>query len=340
MPDNLSVQTISLTREFKLRKGFLHFSKEKKKTIIALEDVNLEIQNGELFGLLGSNGAGKTTLIKILTTLLLPTRGQAFVKGYDVVNSPDKVKKLINMVSGGESSGYGILTLRETLWMFSQFYGIPTKIAYKKIDEHLERLGLTDVANRKVNSLSTGMKQKMNFIRGFITDPKVIFLDEPTLGLDVESSIICRRFIKEWIKEKDDRTVLLTTHYMTEAEQLCDRIAIIHDGKILVCDTFNNLKKLIQKDTIFSLTFAGSDSIIEKLSNIGNIKSILRFNKLQDDLTEVHLSFENDKNAINMVSNLSENGLNLISFQKREPSLEDVFIHFVGKKITDEGNLV
>src|SRR5262249_55516621 len=162
------------------------------------------------FGLLGPNGAGKTTLIKILVILLAPSSGKALVAGYDVAKEPNKVRPRINMVSGGESSGYGLLTVRENLLMFGQFYGIGNKDTWTRVDELLEMVGLKDRANTKTSDLSTGLRQKMNIIRGFLTDPDVIFLDEPTLGLDVGASRDIRNFVRQWMAARPNRTVLLT----------------------------------------------------------------------------------------------------------------------------------
>ncbi len=149
--------------------------------------------------MLGPNGAGKTTLIKILTTLLAPSTGRAWVAGFDVIQEASKVRPRINMVSGGESSGYGLLTVRENLWMFAQFYGLSSSVANQRIKELLEIVGLSDRINTKSSDLSTGLRQKMNIVRGFLTDPDVLFLDEPTLGLDVGASREVRRFVRKWI---------------------------------------------------------------------------------------------------------------------------------------------
>jgi ABC-2 type transport system ATP-binding protein len=155
---------------------------------VALDGVDLDVRPGELFGLLGPNGAGKTTLIKILTTLLAPSSGRAFVDGFNVVDEATKVRPLINMVSGGETSGYGILTVRENLWMFARIYGVANAVIRERIDRMLNVVALNDKADSRVSHLSTGQRQKMNFCRGFITDPKILFLDEPTLGLDVTAA--------------------------------------------------------------------------------------------------------------------------------------------------------
>jgi len=241
----------ALGRIYKIR----GIKKEKafRRELIALVDVNLKIEQGELFGLLGPNGAGKTTLIKILTTLLAPTSGTARVAGFDVNGSPHLIRPCINMVSGGESSGYGLLTVRENLWMFSQFYGVPSKEAYNRIDELLKRVGIFDRRHTKSSDLSTGLRQKMNIVRGFMTDPQVLFLDEPTLGLDVGASREVRGLIREWLDKNQTRTLLLTTHYMVEADELCDRVAIINEGRVLACDTPSVLKQRLQKEALFEI---------------------------------------------------------------------------------------
>src|SRR5712691_5503392 len=221
--------------------------------VTALENVTTQIREGELFGLLGPNGAGKTTLIKILCTLLLPTAGEAFVAGHDVTKDVFPIRQRIGMVSGGETTGYGLLTARENIWMFSQFYGVPSKVAKERIDGLMKVFGLWDRRDAKVRTLSTGQRQKMNMVRGFATDPDILFLDEPTLGLDVNAARTIRDYVMKWLKENKGKTVLLTTHYMAEADEMCDRIAIIDNGKILACDTPENLKRTARMDTTFQL---------------------------------------------------------------------------------------
>src|SRR4051812_36137603 len=257
-----AIHTDGLTRTYrKPRTRRWWWSKAKpeegeSRVFVALDQVTLEVRPGELFGLLGPNGAGKTTLIKILTTLLAPSAGSACVDGLDVVAEAAQIRPRINMVSGGESSGYGILNVRENLWLFARIYGVPTPVAQERIDKMLGVVGLTDKATSRISHLSTGQRQKMNFCRGFITDPKILFLDEPTLGLDVTSARAIRAFIKEWMKERPERTLLLTTHYMAEADELCDRLAIIDRGKVLACDTPANLKRRVQKYPLYELTLA------------------------------------------------------------------------------------
>src|SRR5258708_27533540 len=259
----LAVETENLGRIYKIRGN----KKESsiRKELVALKGVSLQVNQGELFGLLGPNGAGKTTLIKVLTTLLAPTSGWARIAGKDVVKEPGKVRPLINMVSGGESSGYGLLTVRENLWMFSQFYGMPSKESYQRIDALLKLVGLEDRRHTKSSDLSTGLRQKMNIVRGFLTDPEVLFLDEPTLGLDVGASRDVRKLIRSWMEVDKKRALLLTTHYMVEAEELCDRVAIINKGRVLACDTPANLKRNLQRDAIFEIETSPLNGLTDKI---------------------------------------------------------------------------
>src|SRR5512146_21871 len=197
---DLAVEVEDLGRIYKIRGS--KNERKVRKELVALQGVDLQVRQGELFGLLGPNGAGKTTLIKVRTTLLAPTSGQARVANHDVVKEARKVRALINMVSGGESSGYGLLTVRENLWMFSQFYGLPSREANQRIEALLKMVGLQDRMHTKSSDLSTGLRQKMNIVRGFLTDPQVLFLDEPTLGLDVGASRDARQFVRSWVNEE------------------------------------------------------------------------------------------------------------------------------------------
>lgn len=325
-----AVEVINLRRIFYKRKRRRRRRKDeaKKNIVLALDDVNLTINEGELFGVLGPNGAGKTTLIKILATLLLPTSGQAFVDGVDVVKSPQGIRHRINMITGGEQSGYGILTVRETLWMFSQFYGVPGRVARERIEEMLQVVGLVDDAGTKINRLSTGMRQKMNFARGFMNDPKIIFLDEPTLGLDVGAARDVRQYIKQWVETKPNKTVLLTTHYMAEADELCARVAIIDRGKILACDTPGNLKKAIKKDSVFHLEVETLDNV-EKLKEVRGVKSMAHSQR--DGNTELKFILEREGAISQVVEAITARGSQILYMKKTEPSLEDVFIDLVGR---------
>ena len=319
-----AVETKSLTRVFNPKK------KKEGKSVTALDRVDLRIENGELFGLLGPNGAGKTTLLKILSTLLLPTSGKAYVAGFDVEKDFQEVRKRINMVSGGEISGYGLLTVKENLWMFTQFYGMKSAVAFKRIDEMLDLFGMSEKKNEKVRTLSTGMRQKMNVIRGFVTDPDILFLDEPTLGLDVNASRVIRNYIVEWVEKKSDKTVLLTTHYMAEADQLCDRIAIIDDGKILACDTPDNLKKLVKTSTMLKIDV----TLLNNKGVLDMIPGVEKFTYTDDpvsNMTSLKFVLRDESAVSDIVSEIVHSGAKILGLRKTEPTLEDVFIKMVGK---------
>jgi ABC-2 type transport system ATP-binding protein len=324
-----AVETTGLTRTYRARRG--------EKETVALAGVDVEIRPGEVFGVLGPNGAGKTTLIKILATLLSPTGGTARVDGLDVVREAAEVRRRITMVSGGEHSGYGILTVRENIWMFSQFFGIPTRVATERTDALLARLGMTADAKTRVNKLSTGMRQKMNIIRGFVCEPKILFLDEPTLGLDVQVSREVRGLVKEWVAGAAagaEKTVLLTTHYMQEADELCHRIAIVDRGRILACDTPAALKRRLKKESVFHLEVAGLASVdglaaLPGVARIGEVGAADGVKKLSAALVEEHA-------VAALISGIVDRGARLVSLAKIEPTLEDVFVSLVGHGIHDD----
>jgi ABC-2 type transport system ATP-binding protein len=329
---NFAVETKDLGRIYKIRGS--KKEKQERKELVALENVNLTMERGELFGLLGPNGAGKTTLIKILTTLLAPTSGWARVATHDVTQHPNLVRPCINMVSGGESSGYGLLTVRENLWMFSQFYGMNSKEANQRIKDLLTLVGLQDRMNSKSSDLSTGLRQKMNIVRGFLTDPEVLFLDEPTLGLDVGASRDVRKLIREWMDADRKRTLLLTTHTMVEAEELCDRVAIINKGRVLACDTPANLKRNLQRDAIFEIETSplnGLDNSI--LAEQAEVKKAALTETEGGAMLELILK---DESALAGVINiLTQKNVKVKRLTKREPTLEDVFMELVGQRMED-----
>ncbi|MCC6739710.1 MAG: ABC transporter ATP-binding protein [Planctomycetia bacterium] len=301
----------------------------------AVDGVDLEIQPGELFGLLGPNGAGKTTLIKILCTLLFPTSGTAEVCGLDVVKDCERVRERINMVSGGEPSGYGLLTIREQLWVFSQLYGLSTAEAMSRIDRMLDQYGLAKDAGTKINRLSTGMRQKMNLIRGFMTAPSVLFLDEPTLGLDAHIARQTRDFIRAWMAEDRTRALLLTTHYLAEAHELCDRVAIIHQGRIRACDTPENLVAAHRGDAVFEITLSGLDGQSEALRRDPDMK----VSRLDADPaaghTTVRFSLADDAALPGALSRMAALGGRIVNLSKHEVTLEDVFVKIAGQTIAD-----
>jgi ABC-2 type transport system ATP-binding protein len=300
---------------------------------VALSDVNLSVPRGELFGLLGPNGAGKTTLIKILTTLLAPTSGAAWVAGHDVSREPERVRPRINMVSGGESSGYGLLTVRENLWMFAQFYGLGSADANRRIRELLAVVKMGDRIDAKSSELSTGLRQKMNIVRGFLTDPEVLFLDEPTLGLDVEASRDVRAFVRGWMRADRARTVLLTTHYMVEADELCDRVAIINAGRLLACDTPAALKRRLQRDPIFHLETTPLPDGAAPFASVPGVRKVTH--RAGEGCAALELVLAEEHVLSGVIAAMDRHRIRLVSLAKREPTLEDVFVDLVGRSMEE-----
>ncbi|MDH7564249.1 MAG: ABC transporter ATP-binding protein [Candidatus Bathyarchaeota archaeon] len=319
MPDY--VETINLCRTFG----------KKKELVKALDEVSISIKEGEIFGLLGPNGAGKTTLIKILTTLLLPTRGEAYVADFNVVKEADRVRKIINLVSGGETPGYGILSVKENLWFFSQLYGLPSSVAKERSKRLMADLDFEQYANTRMSKLSTGYKQRMSLARGLLSDPKILFLDEPTLGLDVLTAKKLRNYVIDWAKRERKGTVLLTTHYMIEADEMCDRVAIISNGKILACDSPQVLKEDLRRTPIAKIEVS---SIQIDFSFIEKVKGIIGYSEtrnIQTGVTHLRVMVDDRRVFAEIESKLTEAKLKVLSVNETEPTLEDVYIRLVGK---------
>jgi len=315
----------------------------KPRPVVALDGVDLDVAAGELFGLLGPNGAGKTTLIKILTTLLLPTEGTARVAGFDVVTQTGHIRRIMNMVAGGEQSGYGILTVREQLWMFSQFYGLGTREGWRRVDELIELVGIAEQRDRRISSLSTGQRQKLNLARGFLNDPWILFLDEPTLGLDVGAAREVRQHMREWRSTVPGRTILLTTHYMAEADELCDRIAIVDRGRILAIGTPAELKRRVQQESLFRLEvdrLPGGPGALAALPGVLSAVTAGDADTAADSggaaSIAVQLVLQDDAALAAVVSNLTAAGVHLRGIAKSEPTLEDVFVELVGRGLSEE----
>ena len=311
-------------------RGVTRVYKAKPEPITALAGIDLEVPTGEFFGLLGPNGAGKTTLIKILTTLLLPTSGEARVFGFDVASQTKQVRRIMNMVAGGEQSGYGLLTVREQLWMFSQFYGLPVREGWRRVDELIVAVGMQDQREQKVSSLSTGQRQKMNLARGLLNDPWILFLDEPTLGLDVAAARAVRQLVSDWRAAVPGRTVLLTTHYMAEADELCERIAIVDHGRILAIGSPAELKRMVQRESIFRLELDRLDGGPAALQGLPGVVRAVRASG-----SDAGVESDRQTVVVNLVleddAALGGLGARIVALAKSEPSLEDVFVELVGR---------
>jgi len=250
-----AIITTSLSKTYKTKQGFW---KRTTKNIEAVRDVSFRVEKGELFGLLGPNGAGKTTTVKMLSTLLIPSSGSISIFGLDIMKDTCEIRKRIGFTFGGARGLYGRLTGIENLRYFAELYALPPEVTRKQIPELLELVGLTGRGDDKVETYSSGMQQRLHLARALLHDPELIYLDEPTVGIDPVGARELRATIKE-LKSRG-KTILLTTHYMAEADELCDRIAIINRGSLVALDTPYALKQLISHESVIELRFSAAHS--------------------------------------------------------------------------------
>ena len=317
-------------------KDLVRIFKSKNEVVKALDKVSISIGEGEIFGLLGPNGAGKTTFIKILTTLLLPTSGEAYVGGFDVVKESDKVRKIISLVSGGETPGYGILSVRENLWFFSQLYGLSSSVAKEEIRRLMADLDFEEYAGTRMSKLSTGYRQRLNLARGLLSKPKILFLDEPTLGLDVLTAKNLREYIVDWAKRERKGTVLLTTHYMAEADEMCDRVAIIDRGRILACDSPFKLKENLEENVIVKIEVSSVRADFSFIDDLGGVVGYSQTRSIQTDTTTLKVMVHDESILSKITSKIEGQKLKILSVNKAEPTLEDVYISLVGRGFEEE----
>ncbi|HZD42700.1 MAG TPA: ATP-binding cassette domain-containing protein, partial [Methanomicrobiales archaeon] len=297
--------------------------------LVAVDHISFSVRQGEIFGLLGPNGAGKTTTINMLTTLLHPTSGQARVGGYDVISGRGRVRESIGVVFQEPALDTN-LTGRENLDFHAMMYGIDRKSREARIGEVLDLIEMTDKANVLVENYSGGMKRRLEIGRGLIHHPKVLFLDEPTLGLDAQT----RRRIWEYVldlKEKTAITIVITTHYMEEADYLCDRIAIMDHGRIAALDTPERLKDALGGDVI-TLEMANNGAhLADRLKGASWVKG------LKESDHSITLTVERGETHVPEIVMLAQGeGAEIASVHLRKPSLEDVYLHFTGKSMREK----
>ena len=332
---NSAVEARRLSRDYVSTKRSHIIGKKNTTVIRALDRVDFEIKEGELFGLLGPNDAGKTTAVKILCTLLEPTGGQAFVKGHDVVKDAARVRKIVNMVAGGERMLYFRLTGRENLEYFAELYDVPKKEVKSRVNTLLELVGLSDRADDEVEKYSKGMKQRLQVCRGLINDPEVLFLDEPTLGLDVNIARDLRKFIREKIVEEQGKTVLLTTHYMYEAEELCDRVGFLNKGKLVAVGHPEELKRKMPTGfSIEVLVTRLTDETLEGLRRLESVKKVLKTayegEVDGEKIDRLIVNVDSDRTAPEVLNYLSTMRCRVVSVNIRGPTLEDLFMFYTG----------
>ena len=305
----------------------------KFKDLVAVDHISFKVEKGEIFGLLGPNGAGKSTTIRMLCTLLRPTSGEAKVAGFGIVKEAGKVREHIGLVAE-KIILYDRLTARENLKFFGRLNHIPAKTISERTKKLLELVKMEKWANTLAGTFSSGMKQRINLARALLNMPEILFLDEPTLGLDPQTTRAIRDFIKEINKE--GITIILTTHIMQEADILCDRIGIIDQGKIVALDTPQNLKGAIsqQGKTAFDLNISNpSAQIVSQIEQLETVSSVSQEN---DYNLKIHV---NSEEAIYEIMDvIKKNKITIKTITTLAPNLEDAFLHFTGHQMRDKAD--
>ncbi len=325
----IAIETSNLTKRFPRSVGYRDLLPKfirDRQWITAVEDVSLEVREGELFGLLGPNGAGKTTLMKMLCTLILPTSGRAMVYRHDVVNEEQTVKELVGLISAEERSFYWRLTARQNLEFYASLYQLPRRQMEKRIDELLSLVGLTEEADIRFQNYSTGMRQRMAIARGLLSEPRVLFIDEPTRSLDPISARSVRIFLREKVIGAG-RTAILATHNMSEAERLCDRVAIMDRGHIIAVGSIQELRSIFQGQEGCELEVRHfSDSLMPLLRLIDGVLDC-RKTAQQDGITSLNLKLSNRSRVLPEVWQLIfYGGGEVCGCYLKELPLEEIFV--------------
>ncbi|MDE1856320.1 MAG: ATP-binding cassette domain-containing protein [Candidatus Micrarchaeota archaeon] len=300
-----------------------HNLTKRFEKLTAVRKLNLKINEGEIFGLLGPNGAGKTTTLSMLATLIPPTDGWAKVNGFDVAKQASQVRHSIGFVFQDPSSD-DLLTGRENLYLHALMYGVDMRDINKKMDEVLKLVDLTERQHERMKKYSGGMRRRLELARGLLHEPKILFLDEPTLGLDPQTREHLWKYIKKLSTEKKV-TIIITTHYMEEADMLCDRVAIIDHGKVVALDTPSDLKKRLGGDVVNLKVRNPNVVAVRKLRYVKNIKVADGFVTLTVNDAGRHL-----QEIFKKIGNVE-------SVESRSPTLNDVFLHYTGSEIRESG---
>ena len=318
-----AIEFDGVSRTFWARPGVF---RRRSIEVRALTDVSFSVEPGELFGLLGPNGAGKTTSIKILTTLLLPTSGRARVLGLDPASEPQRVRPQIGYVFGGDRGLYDRLSARDNLSYFADVYRVPAREKQRRIDELLDVVGLRGRERERVETFSRGMKQRLHIARGLLHDPPVLFLDEPTIGLDPVGA----RELRETVAglQSAGKTILLTTHYMYEADELCGRVAVITGGRIVAEGTPASLKRGIADRTVIEIEATGvEEPLVSRLREMEGVTSVV-----VEEQDETQLVLVQSSLGAQLVQPLigALEGVTVRAVTAREPTLEDAYVALVG----------
>jgi len=314
-----TVQTLSITKRF--------------GNLTAINKINLSINDREIFGLIGPNGAGKTTLVRMLTTVIPPTDGTAIIAGFDVRTDPDGVRRSIGVVSQASTLDVE-LTAWENMNIYAKYYNVPTETRKERIKELLKVVGLADRANFTVGSYSGGMKRRLELVRSLIHQPRVLFLDEPTTGLDPQARSAVLDYLRD-LHKTHDITIVLTTHYLEEAESLCDRLAVIDYGKVVALGTSTELKRNATGGDVVEAEVEALPK--QALEAVKASKFALDVKRRENMLTVL---VRNGAEAVpKIVELVAGNGGKIRSITLRAPTLDDVFLHYTGRSIREDTNI-
>ena len=297
-------------------------------TLVAVDHISFSVEEGEIFGFLGPNGAGKTTTINMLTTLMNPNEGSAKVGGFDVEKQDHKVREIVGLVPQ-DITVDDDLTGMENMLLQAKLYHVPTKVAKERIGEVLSLVGLTEAANRKVETYSGGMRKLLELAEGLIHYPKVLFLDEPTLGLDVQTRVVMWDYIKK-LRDERRTTMFLTTHYMEEADLLCDRIAIIDHGKIVALDTPQNLKDSLGGDIIELKFDQSSVDNTKPLSSLSQVKDVKKIG----DVYRIKVS-KGEEALPKIMEKVLKMKLKIKRASLVKPTLDQVYLEYTGRSLRE-----
>jgi ABC-2 type transport system ATP-binding protein len=324
------IENLSKTYHTRQRKGVF---KSEKREVEALKGVSLEVQRGEIFGLLGPNGAGKTTLIKIITTLLLPTSGEAWVNGYHVFREDNQVRASVGCMLMGERGLYWKLTARENLAYFAALYHLHPKIRRQRVEAIIELLNLGEIADRTVETYSSGQKMKLAFGKALINDAPLLVLDEPTNTLDVPSASELRAIVRQLHAE--GKTVIYTTHIMAEAETLCDRVAIIDHGRLLAVGTVEELKASLERDQVTRIEGVIPRVAFQAVQELSIVRQATL--RVKDGASELTVVTTNGRDSLpRLIEALTHGGSLIQKITPEEVTLEDVFIAKTGRTLAED----
>jgi ABC-2 type transport system ATP-binding protein len=330
-----AIWTQDLRREFHPHQGFFR----KGAPMVAVDGVNLNVEAGTVFGLLGPNGAGKTTTIKMISTLLLPTSGQAAVAGYDVVRQEHEVRRRLGVLLGGDKGLYNKLPAVDNLRYFAALYGVPSRETEARVQELLEMTGLAHRQTERVEGFSRGMKQRIHLAKALIHNPDVVILDEPTIGLDPDAADQLRHVVRGLVPQ---RTVLLTTHYLAEADDLCDRIAIIDQGRIVAEDTPEGIKRLVGGGSVLEILVYGrpTSTTIDSMKRVSGIERIACRPGPDPDVSVIEIATGTDDwSADPLLRLLVAENYSIVEIRNRQVTLEEAFLSLTRRELAGKAGV-